>query len=131
MSDVLIIGAGLGGLSTAVHLASTGRSVTVLEKNSAVGGKMNRFESKGYRFDTGPTLVTMPFVLRDLFRRVGRRLEDYLELTTTVCACTCDPSLKRTPETRRLSTVISPASAPNLISTPSSRATLWSASAIR
>jgi len=80
MNDVLIVGAGLGGLSAALHLASSGRKVTVLEKNPAVGGKMNWFEKNGFRFDTGPTVLILPYVLRELFHMLGETLEDHLQL---------------------------------------------------
>ncbi|ACF13439.1 phytoene desaturase [Chloroherpeton thalassium ATCC 35110] len=85
---VFIIGAGLGGLSAAMYLASHGFKVTVFEKNARVGGKMQEFRSKtGYHFDAGPTLLTMPFVFRDLFQSVGRHLEDYLTLTPLKTSC--------------------------------------------
>lgn len=78
MKKIIIIGAGLGGLSAACRLAKSGFSVTVLEKNAVVGGKVNLIESGGYRFDTGASLVTLPHVFEELFEFCGRRLEDYL-----------------------------------------------------
>ena len=78
MKKVIIIGAGLGGLSAACRLAKSGFAVTVLEKNEEVGGKVNILEEQGYRFDTGASLVTMPHVFRELFEFCGKRLEDYL-----------------------------------------------------
>ncbi|MGE9293429.1 MAG: phytoene desaturase family protein [Puniceicoccales bacterium] len=83
----LVVGAGLGGLSAAIHLALDGHQVTLLEKNEQPGGKANYRHWNGYHFDTGPSLVTMPFVLRELFERAGRKLEDYLELTRVTPAC--------------------------------------------
>ena len=81
MSDpVVIIGAGLGGLSAAIHLKSAGRHAIVLEQNAAAGGKMGEFRQDGFRWDTGPSVITMRPVLEDLFRSAGRNLEDYLEL---------------------------------------------------
>jgi phytoene desaturase len=80
MKKVIVIGAGLGGLSAAIRLAAQGFSVTVLEKNQNVGGKVNLVETNGYSFDTGASLLTMPHVLRELFDAANRRLEDYLEL---------------------------------------------------
>lgn len=80
MKRVAVVGAGLGGLAAAIHLARGGHRVVILEKNGRVGGKMNVFAEKGYRFDTGPTLLTMPFLLQELFAAAGRRLEDHLDL---------------------------------------------------
>src|SRR5215210_1010289 len=80
MSHIAIIGAGLGGISAAVRLAALGHRVTLLEKNSLPGGKMGLVEAEGFRFDTGPSLVTLPGVLSDTFRAAGRRMEDYITL---------------------------------------------------
>lgn len=77
---VIIVGAGLGGLSAALHLAANGFQVTLLEKNPTVGGKLNRIVADGYTFDTGPSLVTMPDILRDTFAVAGACLDDYLTL---------------------------------------------------
>lgn len=79
-SPILILGAGIGGLSAANHLAARGRKVIVLEQNPAVGGKMSEITAQGFRFDTGPSVITMRPVFEDLFRAAGRRLEDYLTL---------------------------------------------------
>jgi phytoene desaturase len=80
MKKIIIIGAGLGGLSAAIRLAMSGFAVTVLEKNANAGGKVNLVEAGGYKFDTGASLLTMPHVLRDVFEFAGKRLEDYLEI---------------------------------------------------
>lgn len=80
MKEIIIIGAGLGGLSAACRLAKMGFSVSVLEKNETVGGKINIVESDGYKFDTGASLLTMRHVLEDLFAFCGKRVEDYLEI---------------------------------------------------
>lgn len=87
MTTVIIIGAGLGGLSTACRLAKSGFKVTVLEKNDSVGGKVNLLAEKGYKFDTGASLVTMPHVFVELFEFCGRRLEDYLTLVKLDPVC--------------------------------------------
>lgn len=79
-SPILILGAGIGGLSAAIHLAARGYRVTVLEQNPAVGGKMSEVTENGFRWDTGPSVITMRGVFDDLFRAAGRRLEDYLTL---------------------------------------------------
>lgn len=77
---ISVIGAGIGGLSIACLMASKGHHVSVFEKNSRVGGKMNLIEANGFRFDTGPSLLTMPGILNELFRECGTRIEDHLEL---------------------------------------------------
>ncbi|MCE7793126.1 phytoene desaturase family protein [Salipaludibacillus sp. CUR1] len=76
----VVIGAGLAGLSSAIRLAGDGYDVTVLEKNENIGGKLNRRSGKGYTFDTGPSILTMPWVLEQLFESVHRKLEDYIEI---------------------------------------------------
>lgn len=80
MNEIVVIGAGLGGLAAACRLAMAGHSVTVLEKNETVGGKVNLVESGGYRFDTGASLLTMRHVLEDLFTSCGKKTEDYLDI---------------------------------------------------
>lgn len=87
MKKVIVIGAGLGGLSAAIRLAARGFSVSVLEKNETVGGKVNYLESSGYSFDTGASLLTMPHVFRELFESAGKRLEDYLTLESLEPIC--------------------------------------------
>jgi phytoene desaturase len=76
----LIIGAGLGGLSAAVHLAVAGSRVLVLEQNESVGGKVAQLRADGFTWDTGPSVLTMAPVMRELFAVGGARLEDYLTL---------------------------------------------------
>jgi phytoene desaturase len=80
MKPIVIAGAGIGGLSTAIHLASAGEEVVMFEKNQQVGGKMNQIKADGFTWDTGPSVVTMFHVFQDLFASAGRRLEDYVTL---------------------------------------------------
>lgn len=77
---IIIVGAGLGGLTAACLLSAEGHDVTVYEKNKAVGGKMNEVAEKGYRFDTGPSLMTMPFIFEEVLNKCGLSLESELEL---------------------------------------------------
>jgi len=79
--NVIVIGAGLGGLAAAIRLASAGANVSILEKNASPGGKVNIHRAAGYTFDTGASLLTMRHVLEDLFRSAERRVEDYLDIT--------------------------------------------------
>ncbi len=76
----VIIGGGLGGLATALRLAASGWPVTVCEQGESFGGKMNCWSERGYRFDTGPSLITMPWVFEELFQAAGSRLQDHVEL---------------------------------------------------
>ncbi|MEU9130138.1 phytoene desaturase family protein [Kitasatospora sp. NPDC048540] len=80
VQDVVVVGAGLAGLSAAVHLAAAGRDVTVVEQGSAPGGKAGLVERDGYRFDTGPTVLTMPELIEQTFRAVDEEMDDHLTL---------------------------------------------------
>ncbi len=84
---IIVVGAGLGGLSAAIHLACQGRQVLVFEKNDLIGGKLNLVQAAGYTFDTGPSLFTMPWVVRDLFAAAGRDVHDYLDLIQIEPTC--------------------------------------------
>lgn len=77
---VVVIGGGLGGLSAAIRLAVDGYDVQVFEKNERAGGKLNLREGKGYTFDTGPSILTMPWVLENLFKSAGRDLHNYMTI---------------------------------------------------
>ena len=77
---VIIIGAGLGGLSAALRLSAAGRDVTVLERSDRPGGRAGRIDLDGYRFDTGPTVLTMPELIDDAFACVGEKTGDWLDL---------------------------------------------------
>ncbi len=76
MSHIVIVGAGLAGIASAVRLAAAGHHVSLLEKNSSPGGKMNQVTEGGFTFDTGPSLVTLPGVIANTFKAAGRRMED-------------------------------------------------------
>lgn len=81
VSRVVVIGAGLGGLAVAARLARLRHDVIVFEQAEGVGGKLGCYEREGFRFDTGPTTLTLPAPLRDLFVKTGRMpLESVLDL---------------------------------------------------
>lgn len=84
---VVVVGAGLGGLAAALRLRAAGVRVTLLEKNDRVGGKMSQVQRDGFTFDTGPSLFTMPWVVRDLLAATGRTLEDELEIVPVDPTC--------------------------------------------
>jgi len=75
-----VIGGGLGGLAAACTLGARGYPVTIFERNEWLGGKATSVEGAGFRFDAGPTIVTIPSVLRRIFAEAGRRMEDYLDM---------------------------------------------------
>ena len=77
---VVIIGAGVGGLATAALLAAQGHHVVVCEQAETVGGKVGLIERDGFRFDTGPSLLTMPHVLDEVFAACGASLADHLDV---------------------------------------------------
>lgn len=82
--NVVIVGAGLAGLSAAMRLAGTGRTVTVLEREAVPGGRAGRVDiataDGTYHFDNGPTVLTMPDLIADCFDALGERMEDWLTL---------------------------------------------------
>jgi phytoene desaturase len=77
---VVVVGAGLAGLSTALHLLGSGRQVTVVERDRFPGGRAGQLDVDGYRLDTGPTVLTMPELLDDAFNAVGDSLSARLDL---------------------------------------------------
>ncbi len=80
MQSVIVIGAGVGGIAAAAHLARHGVHVTVLEKNASPGGRCNRFSRDGHHFDTGPTLLVMPLLYESEFEMLGASLRERLDL---------------------------------------------------
>ena len=78
--NVVIVGAGLAGLSAALRLAGAGKSVTVIERESVPGGRSGLLQKEGYNFDTGPTVLTMPSLIEAAFNSVGEEMKDWLDL---------------------------------------------------
>ena len=86
--DVIVIGGGIGGLAAGIRLAAKGKRVCLVEKNARVGGKLNLWDvphpnrpnDPPFRFDTGPSLLTLPFVFHDLFAAAGEDVRNHLQL---------------------------------------------------
>ena len=83
----VIIGAGVAGMAAAIRLAVKGFAVTVYEKKSFPGGKLHDFESKGYRFDAGPSLFTQPENIEELFTLAEEPIADYLQYAPLPVSC--------------------------------------------
>src|SRR5919202_1939209 len=77
---IIVIGSGFGGLGAAIRLQNQGHDVTILEKRDKPGGRAYVYEQDGFRFDGGPTVITAPFLIDELFEGAGRRTEDYVRL---------------------------------------------------
>jgi len=86
-NEVGIIGAGIGGLASAIRLASEGFRVSVLEKNEKAGGKIGEFRENGYRFDMGPTVFTMPELINELFHKAGKDPSEYFSYKSLEQSC--------------------------------------------
>ncbi|WP_350101885.1 phytoene desaturase family protein [Myxococcus sp. SDU36] len=76
----LVIGSGFGGLAAAIRLAARGWRVTVLERMNGPGGRANAFQQDGFTFDAGPTVITCPHLLEELWALAGQRMADHVEL---------------------------------------------------
>ncbi|MDU1570685.1 MAG: phytoene desaturase family protein [Enterococcus hirae] len=88
MKKIIVIGAGVAGLSAAVRLQKLGYEVTLYEKDRQVGGKMNQIKTAGFTFDLGPTIVMMPEIYREVFEFCGKDPDDYISMKKV------DPMLK-------------------------------------
>src|SRR5687768_18155452 len=75
-----VIGAGLGGLALAIRLQSAGIQTMLFEKRDKPGGRAYVYEQDGFTFDGGPTIITAPWLIHELFERSGRRTADYVDL---------------------------------------------------
>lgn len=78
--DIIVIGSGFGGLSAAIRLQAQGHSVTILEKRDKPGGRAYVYEQDGFTFDGGPTIITAPWLIHDLFTLCGKKTEDYVKI---------------------------------------------------
>lgn len=77
---IIVIGSGFGGLAAAIRLQNRGHDVTIVEKRDKPGGRAYVYEQDGFKFDGGPTVITAPFLIDELFAGAGRRTEDYVKL---------------------------------------------------
>ena len=77
---VVVIGTGFGGLAAAIRLRAMGHEVVMVEAGDQPGGRARHFEQSGYHFDAGPTVITAPYLIEELFSLVGRDQRDYLEM---------------------------------------------------
>jgi phytoene desaturase len=81
-SPALVIGSGFGGLAAAIRLQARGYDTTILEMRDKPGGRAYVFEDKGFTYDAGPTILTAPFLIDELFALVGKRTEDYVKIVS-------------------------------------------------
>ncbi len=79
-SNVVVVGAGFGGLASAIRLQAAGHQVTLLEKRGQIGGRAGQLQVDGYTFDMGPSIITAPHLLEELWSSAGARLADDVEL---------------------------------------------------
>jgi phytoene desaturase len=89
VARVVVVGAGMGGLAVAARLATRGHNVTICEQSATYGGKLGSYRRDGFTFDTGPSLLTLPAVYRDLFIKTGQPLETCLDLVPVDPATRC------------------------------------------
>jgi phytoene desaturase len=87
VAGVVVIGAGMGGLAAAARLAALGHRVTVVEQADTHGGKLGTLQRDGFTFDTGPSLLTLPGVYRDLFAATGAPLDDVVDIVPVDPVC--------------------------------------------
>lgn len=77
---IIVIGSGFGGLAAAIRLAAKGHDVEIFEKRDKPGGRAYVYEINGFQFDGGPTVITAPFLFKELFEIAGKKMDDYVKL---------------------------------------------------
>jgi phytoene desaturase len=82
--QVVVIGAGFGGLALAIRLQASGKQVTLLEKRDKPGGRAYVYEDEGFTFDAGPTVITDPSCIEELFTLAGKRMADYVDMLPVI-----------------------------------------------
>ncbi len=78
--NIVVIGSGFGGLSSAIRLAAKGHKVTIIEKRDKPGGRAYQYEINGFKFDGGPTVITAPYIFDEIFESAGKKRDDYFRL---------------------------------------------------
>ncbi|MFZ9438289.1 MAG: NAD(P)-binding protein, partial [Candidatus Fonsibacter ubiquis] len=78
--SAVVIGAGFGGIASAIRLRAMNYNVTLIEKNSDLGGRARTFYKNGYTFDAGPTVITAPYLLDELFTLFKKDIKDYVKI---------------------------------------------------
>ena len=76
MKNIVVVGAGLGGIATALRARALGHEVTLVDKLSCLGGRAQGFKKGGYHHDAGPTVLTAPFLIDELFQLFGKNRAD-------------------------------------------------------
>ena len=77
---IIVIGSGFGGLSAAIRLQASGHDVTIVEKRDKLGGRAYVYEQDGFKFDGGPTILTAPWLIDEMFEAAGKKTSDYVKL---------------------------------------------------
>ena len=76
----IVIGAGFGGIAAALRLRAKNHKVTLVEKQNDLGGRARVFKKNGFTFDGGPTVITAPYLIFELFELFNKKPEDYIEI---------------------------------------------------
>ena len=79
-NKTIVIGSGFGGIAAALRLKAKGHDVTLIEKHNDLGGRARVFKKDGYTFDAGPTVITAPHLIYELFQLFNKKHEDYIEI---------------------------------------------------
>ena len=77
----IVIGSGFGGIAAALRLRAKNHEVTLIEKHPDLGGRARVFKKNGFTFDAGPTVITAPYLIEELFELFNKKAEDYIKLT--------------------------------------------------
>ena len=77
---VIVIGSGFGGIAAALRLKAKGHDVTLIEKQNDLGGRARVFKKEGYTFDAGPTVITAPYLIFELFELFNKNYKDYINI---------------------------------------------------